>query len=219
MVLEARAWGFEFPSTLESDSCYNSLCVKMTSLRTTVLPIVHKDTHEAISPSRAELSQAGKTVLVTGGAYGVGYAIANSFAQARASTIVLVGRHVDTLQSSAEKLKADSAKVNPDLRVVVHKVDVTSHESTVGLWRWLAEQKVVIDVLILNAGRQSPFKSILDLGLDEVWNFYQVNVYGHMDFAQHFHKQDRRGSKTSPVRVNIIHLNSVAEIVLTLCAP
>lgn len=172
----------------------------MTSLRKSPLPLVRKDTYEAISPSNPKLSQAGKTILVTGGGYGVGYAIANSFAQASASTIVLVGRREAILQSAAEKLKADSAEINPNLNVHVHTVDVTDHGSTTRLWGWLVEKGLVIDVLILNAGRQSPFKTLLELGLEEVWNFYQVNVYGHMDFTEHFYKQDRRGSNGTPVR-------------------
>ena len=174
--------------------------ITMTSLRENPGALTHKDTYPGISTSRPELSQAGKTVLVTGGGVGVGYAIANSFAQAKASTLVLTGRREHVLQAAAEKLKADSASINPGLKVHIKTADVTNSESVASLWGWLAEKGIVIDVLILNAGRQSPFKTILELGLEEVWEFYKVNVYGHMDFTEHFYKQDRRGSPTRPVR-------------------
>ncbi|CAM1504624.1 Fc.00g022150.m01.CDS01 [Cosmosporella sp. VM-42] len=188
----------------------------MTSLRVNPLALAHKDTYEAISSRRPELSQAGKTVLVTGGGVGVGYAVANSFAKAGASAIVLVGRRQEVLQSAAEKLKADYSTTNPGLKVHVRTVDVTDSESTASLWSWLAEKEIIIDVLILNAGKQSPLKTMLELGLKEVWEFYKVNVYGHMDFAENFYKQDRRGSPGPAVLINV---STAGSWDLVSCAP
>lgn len=181
----------------------------MTSLRVNPLALAHKDTYAAISSRRPELSQAGRTVLVTGGGMGVGYAIANSFAQAGASIIVLVGRREQLLISAAETLKADHATANSSLKVHTHTVDVTDTKSTASLWGWLADNGIVIDVLILNAGRQSPLKTMLELGLEEVWEFYKVNVYGHMDFAERFHNQDRKGSTGPAVRIKTLPVSTL----------
>lgn len=65
-----------------------------------------------------------------GGGVGVGYALARSFANANASTIVLTGRHEHVLKSAAENLKAEYASVNPSLKVYTHTVDVTDTQST-----------------------------------------------------------------------------------------
>ena len=176
----------------------------MASLRVNPSALAHKDTHPAISPSRPELSQAGKTVLVTGGGSGVGYAIASGFARAGASAIILTGRREHVLKSAAEKLKADWATMNPGLAVHTHPVDVASSESIAALWSWLAETKTVIDVLVLNAGLQSPIKSMLQLGLDGVWEAFKANVQGHMDFAERFHNQGRPDASSPAVRSRII---------------
>ncbi|KAF7559024.1 hypothetical protein G7046_g5130 [Stylonectria norvegica] len=175
----------------------------MTSLRAVPFEDVHKTSYPAISTSRLELSQAGKTVLITGAGYGIGYNIANSFAAANSSNIVLTGRRESILQDAAKHLLRDHEKSNPKLKVHVHTVDVTDSESVATLWAWLVDQGLVVDVLVLNAGRQSPFKSLLELGLKEVWEFYKVNVHGHMDFAEHFYKHERPDSKGPKILINV----------------
>ncbi len=176
----------------------------MSSLRVNPSALAHKDTYPAISPSRPELSQAGKTVLVTGGGSGVGYAIASGFARAGASAIILTGRREHVLKSAAEQLKADWAAVNPGLAVHTHPVDVTSSESIAALWSWLVETKTVIDVLVLNAGLQSPMKSMLQLGLGGVWEAFKANVQGHMDFAERFHNQERPDASSPAVSSQVL---------------
>lgn len=178
----------------------------MTSLRVNPLSLTHKDTYAAISSRRPELSQAGKTILITGGGVGVGFAVASSFANAGASIIVLTGRREHVLQSAAERLKNACTTINPSLQVHIHTVDVTNGESITCLWSWLAEEKIIIDTLILNAGRQPPVKPILELGVQEVWECYKVNVYGHMNFTKHFYQQDRHGSSGSAVRLTAVHI-------------
>lgn len=42
---------------------------------------IHKTTYPTIDPARPELSQAGRTVVITGGSAGIGFAIAQGFAQ------------------------------------------------------------------------------------------------------------------------------------------
>jgi hypothetical protein len=58
-------------------------------LHTEITKTVHRDVYPAISPSRPELSQAGRVVLVTGGGTGVGHSIARSFVRASATLSLL----------------------------------------------------------------------------------------------------------------------------------
>jgi FlaA1/EpsC-like NDP-sugar epimerase len=77
--------------------------------RTNVTKTTRKDVYPAISPSRPELSQAGKVVLITGAGTGVGFNIAKSFVQASADTVIIIGRRLEKLETAASTLK----QINP----------------------------------------------------------------------------------------------------------
>jgi NADP-dependent 3-hydroxy acid dehydrogenase YdfG len=169
----------------------------------TIIPVktLHSETYPAISPTRPELSQAGKTALVTGGGAGVGYAIATAFARAGASTIILTGRRENILQSAADALRAESQGFNPNLRIYTHTVDVADIKSIADLWAWLAETSIVVDVVVSNAGQgQMVAQPVLEFGLDQVWHMYKVNVRSHLAHAEHLEKQKRDPSRGPTVR-------------------
>ncbi|KAI9167972.1 D-erythrulose reductase [Paramyrothecium foliicola] len=132
---------------------------------------VHKEAYPAISPTRPELSQAGKTVLITGGSVGIGYAIAEGFAQGGAKRIIIVGRRKEKNESSASKLHAAYPKVQVEGR----EADIGSLESTEKLWTALAQEGVFIDVLVLNAVKFPEPKPLFELGRDAVWDDFTVN--------------------------------------------
>ena len=66
----------------------------------------HSSAYPAIDASSPELSQAGRTVLVTGASFGLGFAAVQGFARASASRIILLGRRPDALVSACERLRA-----------------------------------------------------------------------------------------------------------------
>jgi glycerate-2-kinase len=57
----------------------------------------HKKPYQAIDPSLPALQQTGRTVIVTGGNSGIGYAIARSFVKANAARVVILGRPKDVV--------------------------------------------------------------------------------------------------------------------------
>ncbi|KAH8657836.1 putative NADP(+)-dependent dehydrogenase [Xylariales sp. PMI_506] len=177
----------------------------------TVIPVktLHSSTYPAISPSRPELSQTGRTVLVTGGGAGVGYYIAAAFARAGASTIILTGRREHVLRSAADKLKAESQGPNTDLKIYTHAVDVASVKSVADLWAWLGETGIVVDVVVSNAGQgQLLAQSVLEFGLDQAWHMYEVNVRAHLALAVHLEKQQRDPSRGPTVLINVASLSA-----------
>lgn len=67
-------------------------------------PTIHKTIYPAISPTRAELSQASRVILMTGGGIGIGKSIAQHFVLASAAHVVTIGRHLDILHATAAEL-------------------------------------------------------------------------------------------------------------------
>lgn len=133
----------------------------------------HNKSYPAISPSRPELSAAGKTVIITGAGSGIGRATALSFARAGASNIVLIGRTKATLQETQGLLPCSSS---------VHVASVTDEKSisdiaaAVGAW----------DVLVLAAGYLSKPVSIQESTTEEWWQSFETNIKGTMVTSKAF---------------------------------
>ncbi|KAL2833847.1 hypothetical protein BDW59DRAFT_179494 [Aspergillus cavernicola] len=127
----------------------------------------HNESYSDISPTRPELSAAGKTVIITGAGSGIGRATAISFSRAGASKIILLGRTEGKLLETQKSLSCDS---------IVHAVSVTDEKTmsdvaaTVGAW----------DVLILAAGYVATPAPIQSASTDDWWQAFEVNVKGAM---------------------------------------
>ena len=153
---------------------------------TSLLKTVHKEAYPALSPRRPELSQAGRTILITGGSSGIGLAIAKAFAQAGAKHLIIVGRRESVNLSSASKIRAEY----PDVLVEGCNGDIGDLTSIDKLWTDLARENVHVDVLVLNAVKWSDLQTILALGRDGVWADLTLNVRSTIDFVERFNKQN-----------------------------
>ncbi|KAM4061066.1 short chain dehydrogenase [Hirsutella rhossiliensis] len=166
--------------------------------------VVHHTPYPAISPSRPELSQVGKTVLITGGSSGIGLAAARAFAQARAERVIIVGRRVELLDRAVSQLKTD----NPKVQIRGQVCDVGDAGSVERLWTMLEKEGVFVDVVVLSAARFAGLNPIATSGLDVIWDDYTTNVRGHVDFAQRLYKQPnptRRGTALVNVSTKAIY--------------
>ena len=87
----------------------------------------HSTPYALISPSRPELSAAGRTVVVTGGGTGIGKAIAKAFAQAGASSVAILGRRVDRLRSAIKEISDAVSGTKP--RLIFKVTDLNNREA------------------------------------------------------------------------------------------
>ncbi|KAF4974441.1 hypothetical protein FZEAL_8650 [Fusarium zealandicum] len=146
---------------------------------------VHDKPYEAISPERAELSQAGRTVLVCGASTGIGHAIARNYCIAGASSVILLGRRADVLDAAVSKLSEAYPKTN----VTGRTCDIFARDQAQNLWANLEQEKVGIDVLVMNAVGYPEIKPILQQGADRLWQDFENNVHAPLYLVDRFYHQ------------------------------
>jgi short-subunit dehydrogenase len=118
----------------------------------------------------------GKTITITGGARGIGYAIAKALL-ARGARVVIGDRDVDALESAVAGL----APLGP---VSGHPLDVADRASfSLFLDKARAEGGGRIDVLINNAGVM-PVGPFLDQSEGAIRSAIEVNFYGVLNGSQ-----------------------------------
>ncbi|KAF9772536.1 hypothetical protein IL306_009757 [Fusarium sp. DS 682] len=160
---------------------------------------VHRESYEAISPTRPELSQAGRTVLVAGASTGIGFSIAESFAVASAARLVITGRRQDVLNKAAEKIKAKY----PKIEVVPIVNDFADENVTHEFWAKLGKDAIFVDVLVLSAAKNWLPNTLLGLGYDTFKEGLSINVMALYLWTSLFHKQREVDPSRKLVLLNI----------------
>lgn len=151
--------------------------------------------YDSISPTRPELSQAGRTVLITGGASGIGYFTAQAFIRADAATVVIVGRRAEVLAKARAELQEKAKALKKPAVITAEVCDVASREAVADLWERLNAKGIVVDVLVLNAARVSASVPLLDVGVEELTAAFEANVLGPYNLAQTFYQKPTKGLK------------------------
>ncbi|WP_205500108.1 SDR family oxidoreductase [Rufibacter psychrotolerans] len=130
---------------------------------------------------------AGNTVLITGGASGIGLAIAERFLQA-GSTVIVCGRRADKLNEAKEK--------HPALHTIV--CDVAKEADRVALLEWTTAEFPQLNVLVNNAGIQRRVNPVEE---QEAWSQTQQEIAINLEapihlcslFVPHLQKQPKAG--------------------------
>lgn len=190
-------------------------------LKTNFTKTVHRTSYPSIDPSRPELSQAGRTVLITGGGTGIGLSIAKSFAQAGAKRVIIVGRRANVLADAAKAIEEVAKQAGKETEVVHQTLDVTDKGGNAALWSGLKDKGIIVDVLVLNAAKFSPLQPLFDLGSDEVWSMFEANVHGPLMLSEAFVKQG--GDDHRKVLINVatqaIHMFDESQLILASKVP
>ncbi|KAF5252332.1 hypothetical protein FANTH_2632 [Fusarium anthophilum] len=173
------------------------------------LPILnqyHKKPYQAIDPALPALQQTGRTVIVTGGNSGIGYAIARSFVKANAACVIILGRRKDVVASAAAKLQEEGRQFGSSTDVQGRTCDISDLRSTDHLWKALESEGIFVNVLVLSAASYGATETILDGGLSKVWGDFECNVRSTLDMTERFYKQ--KTVATGQTKVGCLHLHS-----------
>lgn len=87
----------------------------------------------------------GNTILITGGATGIGFALAEAFSKL-GNNVIICGRRQDRLEEAKQKL--------PDIHI--KKCDISKNEDQKMLFEWVSSEFKDLSILINNAGIQRP---------------------------------------------------------------
>ncbi|MGI2327563.1 SDR family oxidoreductase [Planococcus sp. YIM B11945] len=128
---------------------------------------------------------SGNTILITGGATGIGLAFASRLLEA-GNRVIVVGRREDKLN--------DAKAAYPEL--IIKACDVSNEQDRLALVEWVLTEHPEVNVLVNNAGIQ---QRVNVARADKDWPFYQneiaINVEGPIHLSlllvPHFQKQKR----------------------------
>lgn len=126
----------------------------------------HNDTYDDIRPTRGELSQRGKTIVITGAGQGIGREVARAFVQAEAKAIHLIGRTKQTLEETKSLLQDTTSQTN----IFVHVADVVDEHAITDI----ARKVCAWDVLVANAGYIPTPELIEGSDTAEWWKTFEV---------------------------------------------
>jgi len=113
----------------------------------------------------------GKIAVVTGGARGIGYAIARAFARAGAH-VAIAGRTGKTLAHAADAIEKESGR--PVLPV---PTDVAKEDDCERLIAATVDRFGAVDILVNNAALFA-FRRLIDMDAAEAARFFAVNAIG-----------------------------------------
>jgi NAD(P)-dependent dehydrogenase (short-subunit alcohol dehydrogenase family) len=114
----------------------------------------------------------GKTALVTGASRGIGLASAQLLARCGAHVIVS-SRRQDACEAAAQQIRADGGKA---IAMAAHIGDSAAIEA---LFAQLAEQQLVLDILVNNAATNPYFGTMLDMDMAAFDKTVEVNIRGY----------------------------------------
>jgi NAD(P)-dependent dehydrogenase (short-subunit alcohol dehydrogenase family) len=130
-------------------------------------------------PVNTPFEPEGRTVVVTGGASGIGAALAEEFHLRGASTVVILDLNEERCRGVAERIHQRTARAAGD--VVGMRLDVTDRDATTSVIDRIETDISEIDLWCANAGIATGGGVETD---PEVWSaIWNINVMGHVHAA------------------------------------
>ncbi|KAL2831002.1 hypothetical protein BJY01DRAFT_260670 [Aspergillus pseudoustus] len=165
----------------------------------------HSEPYPFISPTRQELSAAGKNVVITGGGTGIGRAIAIAFAEAGAQSVSIVGRRIDRLEAAVQAIKEADNYSTTTTQVLFETADTRNLASIKSALENIVSKVGPIDIFAANAGVLSPDGPVFRYSEADLRQSFETNVVGAFNSVQAFLPLAAPGAKLFNTSSGIAH--------------
>jgi NAD(P)-dependent dehydrogenase (short-subunit alcohol dehydrogenase family) len=142
----------------------------------------HTTAYPAISPTRPELSTAGKVVLITGGGSGIGPRLTHAFATSGSTKIAILGRTSSSLLTTKSEVEAQ----HPGVKVLTFVADIVDQTAVKTAFEATKKAFGPIDILISNAAYLPDVEPVATASPEEFMRGFDVNVKGNFILSQAF---------------------------------
>lgn len=198
-----------------TNSSINSGSLDLHALSTpSFVTKVHHAPYAAIAPTQSSLSAAGKTILITGGATGIGNSIARNFAAAGASTIILLARRADTLTSASKELSS----TYPKTQVLTYAASITDSNGINEVFKKAREAATSrsIDILVTSAAAAHTLGPTFSIPDSQIRDSFETNVMGNLNLVRAF--LDASSSDSKPKILLDVSTNVTFQPTLSMSA-
>lgn len=165
----------------------------------------HNKPYAFISPTRPELSVAGKNVVVAGGGTGIGKATAVAFAQAGAASVSILGRRRNRLEEAAR----DIASAGAGTRVLYESVDFSQTEAAETGLKKIADQVGQIDIFIWSAGILPKVAEVQGYNVEDFRHGLELIVVGAFNALQALLPLAAADAKIFNISTGIAHMKPI----------
>lgn len=155
----------------------------------------HTQSYDRIAKQHGFDAQ-GKTILITGGASGVGYHISRAFAEAGVARIAIISRSAD----DQEKTKSELEAAFPSTKILPYLASITDTKRTNEILQELGS----IDVLILNAAVAHRRGEGVDISVEEVQDAFNTNTVAPFAITKAYL------SMANPEKKTVLNVSSAA---------
>lgn len=127
----------------------------------------HSATYDRIS-KQSGFQGAGKAVLITGGAAGIGYNISDAFAAAGVAKIAIVARSAKPLEEAKAKLETE----HPSVKILIYQASITDYSRMNEILKELG----TLDILVLNAAVAHSRINAIDVAVEQMEDAFDINA-------------------------------------------
>lgn len=166
---------------------------------------LHNDISVNTDPTRTDLSQPGKVVLITGAGRGIGRSIALRYAESGPACIIVCAR----TGSELDTLETEIKSINSTIRVRKFSIDICNKEHVALVLKTVSEEERKLNVLVNNAGTSCAWTPIADSDEEAYWETFHLNLKGTYLIIKTFLSLLAETAKKEGTTVDVVNLTTI----------